>query len=226
MLTVKVPMDREQKGHMQWVVHSVAYFFRLVKNLKYTTPQGSNPFRTLAATSLSCNVVRTPSVPEAHTTCPTVQTPGRHLAGPPRSLERTYSCVTVSSPAAGTRCLSIGCSGQVCHVADALTIPVYLHSLPWVYSCVSLCFTTGCLSRSGSGSTKRADGGRGNCASWKRSTTSKGIDLTASRCRRHKLTMITQAALYTDITISHQTSCKNAMRSLHVHFCRCVCGSR
>ena len=60
-LTVKVPRDREQKGHLQWMVHSVAYFFRLVKNLKYTRPQGSNPFLALAATSLSCSMARTSS---------------------------------------------------------------------------------------------------------------------------------------------------------------------
>ncbi len=55
MLTVKVLMETRQKGHLQWVVHSVAYFFWLVKNLKYTRPQGSSPFLALAATSLSCN---------------------------------------------------------------------------------------------------------------------------------------------------------------------------
>ena len=54
---MKVLMDRPQKGHLQWVVHSVAYFFWLVKNLKYTRPHGSNPFLALAATSLSCNAV-------------------------------------------------------------------------------------------------------------------------------------------------------------------------
>ena len=53
-LTVKVPADRRQKGHLQWMVHSVAYFFWLVKNLKYTMPQGSTPFLALEATSLSC----------------------------------------------------------------------------------------------------------------------------------------------------------------------------
>ena len=55
MLTVKVLMETRQKGHLQWVVHSVAYFFWLVKNLKYTRPQGSSPFLALAATSLSYN---------------------------------------------------------------------------------------------------------------------------------------------------------------------------
>lgn len=50
-------MERPQKGHVQWVVHSVAYFLWLVKNLKYTRPHGSNLFLALAATSLSCNTV-------------------------------------------------------------------------------------------------------------------------------------------------------------------------
>ena len=54
LLTVKVPADRRQKGHLQWMVHSVAYFFWLVKNLKYTNPQGRTPFLALEATSLSC----------------------------------------------------------------------------------------------------------------------------------------------------------------------------
>ena len=34
LLTVKVPMDIRQKGQLKRVVHSVAYFFWLVKNLK------------------------------------------------------------------------------------------------------------------------------------------------------------------------------------------------
>lgn len=32
-LTVKVLIEVRQKGHLQWMVHSVAYFFWLVKNL-------------------------------------------------------------------------------------------------------------------------------------------------------------------------------------------------
>lgn len=59
-LTVKVLIDVRQKGHLQWMVHSVAYFFWPVKNLKYTTPHGSSPFRALAATSLSCNTAKVP----------------------------------------------------------------------------------------------------------------------------------------------------------------------
>lgn len=46
-LTKKVLMERWQKGHLQWMVHSVAYFFWLVKNLMYTTPHGSIPFLAL-----------------------------------------------------------------------------------------------------------------------------------------------------------------------------------
>ena len=55
---MKVPADRRQKGHLQWMVHSVAYFFWLVKNLKYTMPHGSTPFLALEATSLSCRARR------------------------------------------------------------------------------------------------------------------------------------------------------------------------
>ena len=51
---MKVPADRRQKGHLQLIVHSVAYFFWLMKNLKYTMPQGSTPFLALEATTLSC----------------------------------------------------------------------------------------------------------------------------------------------------------------------------
>ena len=58
---MKVLMDRWQKGHWQWMVTSVAYFFWVVKNLKYTRPHGSSPFLDLAATSLSCNPAEVPS---------------------------------------------------------------------------------------------------------------------------------------------------------------------
>ena len=59
-LTVNVPIDIRQKGQLKRVVHSVAYFFWLVKNLKYTIPQGSIPSFSLAATSLSCNIQQHP----------------------------------------------------------------------------------------------------------------------------------------------------------------------